>query len=149
MSLRVNSMSSRASCSRMSRPITASSANSSKPALSSEVRSSLAEHNMPWLSTPRSLPSLILNGLPSSPGGNSAPTLAQGTLIPTRALGAPQTMFSGAPCPTSTWQTRSRSALGCCSALTICPTTTPENGGATGVNSSTSNPAMVSLSANC
>ena len=32
---------------------------------------------MPWLSTPRSLPSLIWNGLPSSPGGSSAPTSAQ------------------------------------------------------------------------
>jgi hypothetical protein len=31
---------------------------------------------MPWLSTPRSLPILIWKGLPSSPGGSSAPTSA-------------------------------------------------------------------------
>ncbi len=31
---------------------------------------------MPWLSTPRSLPSLIRKGLPSSAGGSSAPTRA-------------------------------------------------------------------------
>ena len=74
--------------------------------------SSRAEHSMPWLSTPRSLPSLIWNGLPSSPGGSSAPTSAQGTLMPARALGAPQTMLSRAPCPTSTWHTRRRSAFG-------------------------------------
>ncbi len=36
---------------------------------------------------------LISNGLPSSPGGSSAPTRASGTLMPTRALGAPQTML--------------------------------------------------------
>jgi hypothetical protein len=54
--------------------------------------SSRAEHSMPKLSTPRSLPTLIRKGLPSSPGGSSAPTVASGTLMPTRALGAPQTI---------------------------------------------------------
>ena len=102
---------------------------------------------MPWLSTPRSLPSLMAKGLPSSPGGSSAPTSAHGTLMPARALGAPHTMFSKLPCPTSTWHTRRRSALGCCSACLISPTTTWVNGGATGRTSSTSNPPMVSTSA--
>ena len=56
--------------------------------------SSRAEHSMPWLSTPRSLPTLIRNGLPSSAGGSSAPTSASGTLMPARAFGAPQTICS-------------------------------------------------------
>ena len=48
---------------------------------------------MPWLSTPRNLPTLIMKGLPpASAGGNSAPTIAQGILMPARALGAPQTI---------------------------------------------------------
>src|SRR5689334_13990141 len=104
---------------------------------------------MPWLSTPRSLPSLIAKGLPSSPGGSSAPTRAVGTLMPARAFGAPQTMFSSAPCPTSTWHTRRRSALGCCTASLISPTTTLVNGGAAERRSSTSSPPMVSTSAIC
>src|SRR5689334_17934055 len=102
---------------------------------------------MPWLSTPRSLPSLIAKGLPSSPGGSSAPTSAVGTLMPGRAFGAPHTMLSSAPCPASTWHTRRRSALGCCTASLISPTTTLVKGGATGRRSSTSSPPMVSLSA--
>src|SRR3954466_1236775 len=104
---------------------------------------------MPWLSTPRSLPSLIAKGLPSSPGGSSAPTSAVGTLMPTRALGAPHTMLSSTPCPTSTWQTRRRSALGCWTASLISPTTTLLKGGATGRRSSTSSPPMVRASAIC
>ena len=50
---------------------------------------------MPWLSTPRNLPTLMTKGLPSaSAGGNSAPTKAQGILMPVRAFGAPQTIWS-------------------------------------------------------
>ena len=92
--------------------MTASSPSSSRPLLSSEICSSLAEHSMPWLSTPRSWPSLMAKGLPSSPGGSKAPTVAHGILMPARALGAPQTMFSGVPVPASTWQTFNRSAFG-------------------------------------
>src|ERR1700712_4704878 len=102
---------------------------------------------MPSLSTPRSLPSLIRKGLPSSPGGNSAPTKAHGTLMPTRALGAPQTMLSKAPCPTSTWQTFRRSAFGCCVASLISPTTIFVKAGAAWRRSSTSKPPIVSVSA--
>ena len=48
-----------------------------------------------------------------SAGGSTAPTSAHGTLMPTATLGAPQTMFSGAPsASTRTWQTLSRSAFG-------------------------------------
>ena len=132
VSLRVNKVSSKRKCSRMFCPSGASFASSNKPPWSSAIFNSLAEHNMPSLSTPRSLPTLILKGLPSSPGGNSAPTIAQGTLIPTRALGAPHTMLSKLPCPTSTLQTRKRSASGCWMVSLISPTTMPVNGGATG-----------------
>ena len=147
VSLRVNSVSSRFRYWRMSWPSGASSGSSSRPPWSSASCSSRAEHSMPWLSTPRSLPTLMRKGLPSSPGGSSAPTWAQGTRMPGRALGAPQTMVSGAAPPTSTWHTRRRSALGCCTASLISPTTIFENGGATGASSSTSRPAMVRVSA--
>ena len=142
-------MSSSIRCSRMFWPTVAPSPNSNKPLDSSLTPSSLAEHNMPWLSTPRNLPSLILKGWPSAPGGKTAPTVAQGTRMPGRALGAPHTICSGWACPTSTWHTRKRSASGCCSALSTKPTTTPVNGGATGSSSSTSKPAMVKVSASC
>ena len=102
---------------------------------------------MPKLCTPRSLPTLILKGLPSSPGGSSAPTIAHGMRMPTRAFGAPQTMINSSAAPTSTWQIRRRSASGCCTASLISPTTMPVKGGATGAISSTSRPAMVSVSA--
>src|SRR3954468_10777444 len=147
VSLSVKTCSSRFSTPRTSAPRGASAASSSRPPWSSESCSSRAEHNMPWLSTPRNLPSLIANGLPSSPGGSSAPTSAVGTLMPTRAFGAPQTMFSSAPCPTSTWHTRRRSAVGCCAASLISRTTTFVKGGASGRSSSTSSPPMVSVSA--
>ncbi len=105
---------------------------------------------MPWLSTPRSWPSLIANGLASlasSAGGSSAPTSAHGTLIPARTFGAPQTMLSAVPVPASTRQTFSRSAFGWRSTASTSPTTTPRNAGAAGRASSTSMPAIVSVSA--
>ena len=148
VSFKVSRVSSRRKCVRMSWPNGASAASSYKPPWSSDSLSSSAEHNIPWLSTPRKMLGLIRKGLPSSPGGSSAPTSAQGTRMPTRALGAPHTMLSKLPCPTSTWQTRRRSALGCCWAALISPTTIWQKGGATGLRSSTSRPAMVNTSAN-
>src|SRR5690606_12963945 len=98
---------------------------------------------MPCDSTPRSLPSLMLNGLPSAPGGSTAPTIAQATFMPARTFGAPQTMFNSVPVPASTWQTRRRSASGCLTTSRTSATTTPVNGGATGSTSSTSSPDIV------
>ena len=149
VSFRVNSVSSSFRTSRTSPPTGASADSSSRPPWSSLSCSSRAEHSMPWLSTPRSLPSLITNGLPSSAGGSSAPTRAQGTLMPARAFGAPHTMFSSVPCPASTLHTRRRSASGCCTASLISPTTTRLNGGAAGRSSSTSRPPIVRVSASC
>jgi hypothetical protein len=51
---------------RMSAPTGASAASSSRPPWSSASFSSRAEHSMPRLSTPRSLPTPILKGLPSA-----------------------------------------------------------------------------------
>src|SRR6218665_830561 len=149
VSLRVNSMSSRSRCTRMSWPRGADASSSSKPPpCSSDSLSSRAEHSMPWLGTPRSWPSSMRTGWPSSPAGSSAPTNAQGTLMSTRALGAPQTMLSRAPpCPTSTWHTRRRSASGCCATALLWPTTTRVQGGDTGRRASPSRPAMVSVCA--
>src|SRR5450830_1774761 len=99
---------------------------------------------MPCDSTPRNCPTLISNGLPSAPGGNTAPAMAQGTFMPTRTLGAPQTILRIVPVLTSTWQTLRRSALGCLATSSTSPTTTLENGGATASTSSTSRPDIVS-----
>mmetsp|Transcript_37514 Transcript_37514/g.87439 ORF Transcript_37514/g.87439 Transcript_37514/m.87439 type:complete len:561 (+) Transcript_37514:3391-5073(+) len=131
----------------MSSPRIASAVSSSRPPWSSLSLSSRAEHSMPKLSTPRSLPTPILKGLPSSPGGSSAPTVASGTLMPARAFGAPQTICRGSAPPALTLHTRSLSALGCCVASRISATTMPWKGGATGRSSSTSMPDMVSSSA--
>jgi len=122
----------------------ASSGNSSKPAFSSDNFNSRAEHSMPCDSTPRSWPTLISNGLPSAPGGSTAPAMAHTTFRPGRTFGAPHTMLSMVPVPTSTWHTFRRSAFGCFSISRTRPTTTFENGGATGSTSSTSRPDMVS-----
>jgi len=61
-------------------------------------------------------------------------------------FGAPQTICNGAAAcePTLTVHSESLSALGCFSRVTISPTTILANGGAAGVTSSTSSPAIVS-----
>ena len=126
VSLSVNKVSSRRSVLRMSSPTVAPASSTSRPPWSSESLSSRAEHSMPRLSTPRILPTLMRNGSPpASAGGSSAPTRAHGTRIPASTLGAPQTMLRCSPAPTSTMQTRRRSASGCFSTATTRPTTTP------------------------
>src|SRR6185312_13477307 len=137
-------------------PTGASTGSSSRPEASASMPSSFAEHSMPDDSTPRSFAALIATPPGRSPSapeamdgregppGSVAPTIASGTLMPTRALGAPQTICSGSPCPTSTLHTCSRSASGCFSAATISATTTPARSSPSGVSSSTSSPAMVS-----
>src|SRR4029079_8672334 len=67
---------------------------------------------------------------------------------PARALGAPQTTCTGAlPLPGSTMQTRSRSALGCCSAEITRAIVNGASAFALSSRLSTSSPIMVSLSA--
>src|ERR1700757_3871126 len=64
---------------------------------------------------------------------------------PARALGAPQTI-SLRPSLVSTWQTRSRSAFGCCAASTILATEKAASLVAGSSTCSTSSPAMVMAS---
>src|SRR4051812_5445704 len=64
---------------------------------------------------------------------------------PARALGAPQTI-SLRPSRVSTWQTRSRSALGCCTASTTLATEKAASLAAGSSTCSTSSPAMVMAS---
>ncbi len=99
---------------------------------------------MPCDSTPRNWPILISNGLPSSPGGRTAPAIAHATFMPARTFDAPHTMFNKVPVPASTWHTFKRSAFGCLTTSSTFATTTLENGGATGSTSSTSRPDIVS-----
>src|SRR5690606_17492687 len=139
VSFRVNSVSSRSSASRSDWPGASSAGSSSRPAWSCDRPSSRAEHSMPADCTPRILATPIL-----MPPGSSAPTRASGTVSPAAALGAPQTICSSSPEPSSTWQTRSLSASGCGAMATMRATTTPVKGGAAGAVSSTSRPAMVS-----
>src|ERR1700761_2097659 len=64
---------------------------------------------------------------------------------PARAFGAPQTI-SLRPSTVSTWQTRRRSALGCCTASTILATVKALSLVDGSVTCSTSRPAMVMAS---
>ena len=87
---------------------------------------------MPCDSTPRSLPTLISNGLPSAPGGSTAPAMAQMRLHAGAHVRRAADDVEQVPVPTSTWQTFRRSAFGCLATSTTSATTTLENGGATG-----------------
>lgn len=139
VSLSVNKVSSRSSAARISVPGRNAAGSSSRPAWSCDRPSSRAEHSMPEDCTPRILATPIF-----MPPGSSAPTRASGTVRPAAALGAPHTICSRAPEPSSTWHTRSLSASGWGAMSTMRVTTTPVNGGAAGSVSSTSRPAMVS-----
>ena len=89
------------------------------PSGSSPTSSSEAERIIPSEATPRSF---ALRSF--SPPGIRAPGRATATVWPAATLGAPQTIVRS-PSPASTVQTRSRSASGCCSALSTLPTTKP------------------------
>ena len=114
----------------------------SSPDASSASPSSRAEHSMPSESTPRIVARRIV-----MPPGSVAPSRASGASMPAAALGAPQTIVSGAPPPASTVHTRRRSAPGCGATATMRATTTPANAGAAASTLSTSRPPIVSASA--
>src|SRR5690348_1276931 len=143
VSLIVISASSSASVARTSCPGVASEGSTSSPDASSAMPSSRAEHSMPCDSTPRTVVRVI-----DCPPGSVAPSSAQGTRKPFAAFGAPQTTCNARSRPTSTVQTRSRSASGCGATCVIVPTTTCAKDGAARTTSSTSKPAIVSLSHN-
>src|SRR5947207_2173341 len=142
VSCSVRSLSSSSSAWRKSVPGASPSSRRNRPEASSLKPSSRAEHSMPRDSTPRIACRAMIE-----PPGREAPSSAQGASMPAVALGAPQTICNRSRSPTSTEQTRSRSAFGCAATASIRPTTTRENGGATGSIASTSSPAIVSASA--
>ena len=130
------------------------------PSWSSPSPSSSSAQIIPMLTSPRILPFLIVTGVgsPVSRSGSisTVPTVATGTLCPAATLGAPHTIWtavsppeapgafaSGAALPMSTVQTRRRSALGCGSAVSTRPTTTPSSEGPVASTPSTSRPAIV------
>ena len=83
--------------------------------------SSGPEHSMPMDTSPRILPFLIL------PPGRCAPSSAAATRMPSRTLGAPQTIWMGSASPTSTMQMCRWSELGWSTQDTTLPTTTLSN----------------------
>ena len=97
---------------------------------------------MPFDSTPRMTPAAKVMPLP----GMNVPTGENTARMPVRALGAPQTTWTGAPLPASTEQTRSRSALGCGFASMTEATTKPASRAAGSVRCSTSRPIRVRVS---
>ncbi len=112
------------------------------PSWSSPTSSSSAARIIPSEATPRSF---ALRSF--SPPGIRAPGSATATVWPAATLGAPQTIVRS-PSPTSTVQTRSRSASGCCSALSTLPTTKFSGlGGPATLTRSTSVPVITSRSA--
>ncbi len=105
------------------------------PVCASESSISRSLSIMPWLSTPRIRPTLMVVSMP----GIQAPGAATTTLMPARALGAPQTIcFS--PSAVATRQTRSLSASGCGRASMTSPTVKAASRSAGLVTFSTSSP---------
>ena len=100
----------------------------------------------PWPSTAFRAIRRRASRLIAGPPGSIAPSNAHGAGVPTASFGAPHTICSFSGNPASTVQTRRRSAPGCGSTLSMRATTTSAKGGAAGAVSSTSRPAIVSLS---
>ncbi len=113
------------------------------PSWSSLISSSSAARIIPSEATPRSF---ALRSF--SPPGIRAPGSATATVWPAPTLGAPQTIVRGPSSPTSTVQTRSRSASGCWTASVTLPMTKLSgDGGPTTSIRSTSVPVITSRSA--
>ena len=96
---------------------------------------------MPALRTPRISPTFSVIPLP----GMTAPGGANTAFIPVRAFGAPHTTDTSAS-PASTRQTRSRSALGCCTASITRAMRNGPSGAARFSTPSSSRPIEVSVS---
>ena len=88
------------------------------PSWSVPIATSSSARIMPWDSTPRSFARLSF-----VPSGITAPGEATATVWPAATFGAPQTIWAVSPSPIATVQTVSRSASGCCSAVSTRPTT--------------------------
>ena len=110
------------------------------PSESFSKPNSVKEQIIPAEGSPRNLVGLSLRLI----AGKYVPTVATGTKISARTLEAPQTILKGSPAPISTLQTLNLSALGCLSRWITLPTTTPSAFAPKSINSSNSNPAIVS-----
>ena len=110
------------------------------PSESFSKPNSVKEQIIPAEGSPRNLVGLSFKSI----AGKYVPTVATGTKISARTLDAPQTILKGSPAPTSTLQTLNLSALGCLSRCNTLPTTTPSAFAPRSINSSSSNPAIVS-----
>ena len=86
--------------------------------------SSSSAQIIPWLSSPRIFPFLILKPTPSS-SYKVVPIVATGTFWPAATLGAPQTICTGSPVPKSTVVIFNRSAFGCWTHVNTSPTKMP------------------------
>ena len=140
---RSNTVSPFGSASTSGVPLASEASSSMIPEWSCEMQSSFAEQSMPDDGTPRSLAGLILK----PPSGTTAPIFATATLRPARQLGAPQTMPSFSPPPTSTVQTCMWSESGWGSQVRTSPTTKCSSRAGPSVSTaSTSTPEKVSLS---
>ena len=94
------------------------SSSTSMPAWSPPSASSSVARIIPSLRMPRSFAAPSVR-----PSASFAPGRATATVWPAATFGAPQTIVTGPSSPTSTVQTRSRSALGCWTASSTRPTT--------------------------
>ena len=126
------------STSRTSVPSSTSPSMARIPAWSSPRPSSRAEHSIPIDVSPR-----ILRFAISIPPGRWPPTVASGTTMPARMLGAPHTTRT-TPSPVSTSASWSLSAFGCGSTSTIRAATTPPISAPGETISSTSSPRLSS-----
>src|SRR5215469_13180931 len=117
-----------------------------RPSTWSGKPSSCGEHIMPWDSTPRILPTLMVKGCSPGFAGRLLPGRIRGTLSPALKFWAPQTICRS-PAPSLTRQTESLSALGCLSRVMTWATTMPSNSPPSFWMPSTSMPSMVRRSA--
>src|SRR5690606_39375897 len=81
---------------------------------------------IPWLSSPRIFPFLMVHASPSGVY-RVVPIVATGTFWPTATLGAPHTICKGTLSPTETVVNFNLSALGCFTQVKTSPTTIPSS----------------------
>ena len=112
------------------------------PSCPSSMPSSSGAQSIPAEATPRRVATSI-----TLPPAMALPGTATGTIWSTATLGAPVTMVSGTPPPTSTVQISRLSACGCFSRWRIRPATTPRTPWLRSCTASTVTPRAVSLAA--
>ena len=130
-------------------PMSVSEGKTIMPEWSFPMPNSSSAQIMPCDTSPRILPSFIVNSLPSLKY-NFVPMVATATFCPFATLGAPHTILRSSPVPMSTFVSESLSASGCLPHSMTCPMTTPFKSPfmpPMAVMPSTSKPSSVSNSA--